>query len=522
MARLTGLTKTLIGLTVGGALVAAFFTHGERLRALLGQGGQRAAPAAPAVAVARQPGQLVLALCEWPGQMPFVVANGGLTTQPGSAAAGEGLDVKIVFIEDPVKKNQALINGEVDALWSTVDELPITMAMYRDAKLEVKAFMHLDWSRGGDACVAAPEIKTVEDLHGKKSAMLMFSPEHTLFEFMITNSRLTEAQLARVRADASFSPDDPIYARRLFTERKVDVACVWEPDVSLAISSRPGAHRLFSTADATELLTDVLLVRKQMLEQKPALAEKIARLWFAGVAKAEADRAAAARFIASTVPRFRDELGKEQTLRAFEWVRWSDLAENARFFGLEGGRPGFDRVYNLADTIWVNYPQAEIKDRFVPVTLRDDRIIRRIWDTSGRKAPMRVEARPDPALLTGTALFTKPVSINFRYGSAVLDPEAMSVLNHQLLPQIESARGMFLRVEGNTDSAGPAAVNQQLSEQRARAIVDYLATRGIDRGRMLARGNGAARPVASNKTPEGRALNRRTDVLFIPARRNPS
>jgi hypothetical protein len=101
MARLTGLTKTLIGLTVGGALVAAYFTHGERVRALLARGGQRAAPS-PAVSVDRRQGQLVLALCEWPGQMPFVVGNGGLTTQPGSAAAAEGLDVKIVFLEDPV------------------------------------------------------------------------------------------------------------------------------------------------------------------------------------------------------------------------------------------------------------------------------------------------------------------------------------------------------------------------------------------------------------------------------------
>jgi outer membrane protein OmpA-like peptidoglycan-associated protein len=396
------------------------------------------------------------------------------------------------------------------------------MATYRTANVEVKAFIQLDWSRGGDACVASSEIKTVEDLPGKKSAMLMFSPEHTLFEFMIGNSRLTPAQLTRVRADASFSPDDPLFARRLFVDGKVDVACVWEPDVTLAVTSRHGAHRLFSTSDATELLTDVLLVRKELLDNKPALAEKLARIWFAGVAKADADRTAAAKFIASTVQRFRDELGKEQTLRAFDWVRWSDLGDNVRFFDLEGGKPAFDRVYNQADTIWINYPQAEIKDRFAPAALRDDRIIRRIWELAGRKAPVRVEKYQEATALTGTALFTKPISVSFRGGSSELDAEAMAVLNNHLLPQIEIARGMYIRVEGNTDSVGPATVNQKLSEQRAQAIADYLVSRGIERTRLVARGNGSTRPVASNKSAEGRALNRRTDVLFIPAARHPS
>ena len=61
------------------------------------------------------------------------------------------------------------------------------------------------------------------------------------------------------------------------------MACLWEPDVTLALDSRPGAHRLFSTADATELVADVLLARKELLDSTPEVAEKVARVWFAGV-----------------------------------------------------------------------------------------------------------------------------------------------------------------------------------------------------------------------------------------------
>src|SRR6185503_19499722 len=49
---------------------------------------------------------VTVALSQWPGHLALVVGNGGLTTQPGSAAAGEGLDLKITFIEDAPSKNK--------------------------------------------------------------------------------------------------------------------------------------------------------------------------------------------------------------------------------------------------------------------------------------------------------------------------------------------------------------------------------------------------------------------------------
>jgi outer membrane protein OmpA-like peptidoglycan-associated protein len=77
------------------------------------------------------------------------------------------------------------------------------------------------------------------------------------------------------------------------------------------------------------------------------------------------------------------------------------------------------------------------------------------------------------------------------------------------------AGGMYARIEGNTDSVGDYGMNQALSEQRAAAIVSYLVSRGIPAARLVARGNGSSAPIATNKTADGRAQNRRTDVLFI-------
>jgi outer membrane protein OmpA-like peptidoglycan-associated protein/ABC-type nitrate/sulfonate/bicarbonate transport system substrate-binding protein len=520
MGKLTPLSKILIGLILLGSVLVALYRYrqlpGQPEQAVAGSLEARAealSPVAPRLDIGQRP--VRVALSQWPGHMALVVAAGGLKTMPGSFAERAGLDLEIVFIEDAASKNRALQAGDVDFVWQTVDELPISLGGYRAAKAEVKAFLQIDWSRGGDACVASQEMQKVEDVLGRSAAMMMFSPDHTVFEFMITNSRLTPGQVAEVRRRTQFSMDDFTFGRVLFAEGKVDVACLWEPDVTLALKSRPGAHRLFSTADATELVADVLLAKKETLEAHADVAQKVAQVWFDAVSWSAENRPAAAKLIATAAPRFRDELGYDGTLAALSWARWTTLADNVRFFGLDGSAPAFDRVYNQADSIWINYPQAEIKDRFAPSLLRDGSAVKRLWERAG-KPEVKLPDAYDPAVASrGTALFTKPIAINFGSASSELEPMMISIVNQQIVPQLEIARGMYVRVEGNTDNVGDEAANQTLSERRAQAIVEYLISRGVPKNRVTARGMGSSNPVASNRTAEGRARNRRTDVLFI-------
>jgi outer membrane protein OmpA-like peptidoglycan-associated protein len=71
-----------------------------------------------------------------------------------------------------------------------------------------------------------------------------------------------------------------------------------------------------------------------------------------------------------------------------------------------------------------------------------------------------------------------------------------------------------LRVEGHTDSTGSADYNQDLSERRAVSVRDFLAQQGIGGQRMVAVGYGLSRPVADNATREGRAKNRRVEIVI--------
>jgi outer membrane protein OmpA-like peptidoglycan-associated protein/ABC-type nitrate/sulfonate/bicarbonate transport system substrate-binding protein len=520
MAKLTPLSKLLIGIILLGSLLVVLYRHGRvpGRPEPAGTGTVQAraealSPLPPRAPLGQRP--VRVALSQWPGHMALVVGAGGLKTSPGSFAERAGLALEIVFIEDAASKNKALQTGDIDFVWQTVDELPISLGGYRAAKTDVKAFLQIDWSRGGDACVASQEMQKVEDVLGRSAAMMMFSPDHTVFEFMITNSRLTPSQVAEVRRRTQFSIDDFTFGRTLFSEGKVDVACLWEPDVTLALKSRPGAHRLFSTADATELVADVLLAKKETLEQHGEVAQKLARVWFDAVDWAAQNRPAAAKLISDTAPRFKDELGYEGTLQALSWARWTTLADNVRFFGLDGGVAAFDRVYNQADSIWINYPQAEIKDRFAPSLLRDGGAVKALWEAAGKPAANAPDEYDPRVADAGSALFTKPIAINFGSASSTLEPTMISTINQQIAPQLEIARGMYVRIEGNTDNLGDEAQNQALSERRAQAIVDYLVARGVPKNRVAARGMGSRNPVASNKTAEGRARNRRTDVLFI-------
>ena len=73
-----------------------------------------------------------------------------------------------------------------------------------------------------------------------------------------------------------------------------------------------------------------------------------------------------------------------------------------------------------------------------------------------------------------------------------------------------------IRIEGHTDSIGPAEFNQMLSERRADAAKNELIARNLQPERIQAVGFGAAMPVASNATPAGRQQNRRVQIFIIP------
>jgi OOP family OmpA-OmpF porin len=107
-------------------------------------------------------------------------------------------------------------------------------------------------------------------------------------------------------------------------------------------------------------------------------------------------------------------------------------------------------------------------------------------------------------------------AIQFPVGRADIDPD-----NYPLLSTVQDAILAFgqprVAVEGHTDSTGTEAMNQELSQMRAEAVRQYLIENGtLSADKITAAGYGSTRPLASNATRAGRAVNRRIDVVIHP------
>jgi outer membrane protein OmpA-like peptidoglycan-associated protein len=104
-----------------------------------------------------------------------------------------------------------------------------------------------------------------------------------------------------------------------------------------------------------------------------------------------------------------------------------------------------------------------------------------------------------------------PEAALFEFGKSDVRGDAAAVLNRSAVLLKRSTRPVV--VEGYTDNVGSLDYNQQLSEQRAKAVGYALVDRGVPRERILTKGNAYNNPVASNDTAENRALNRRTEIF---------
>ena len=116
-------------------------------------------------------------------------------------------------------------------------------------------------------------------------------------------------------------------------------------------------------------------------------------------------------------------------------------------------------------------------------------------------------------------LLTMPSGITFPVNSFAIQPQFRATLD-QLAQTMNSYPSTLIDVYGHTDPSGGDAINIPLSQNRARAVADYLIARGVNSARIMTQGFGSSRPVADNSTEAGRAQNRRVEIRIAPATRS--
>jgi len=548
MARLTPLAKGLITVAIVGIAAAAAWHLG--FKNLVDRTPDAAASrtdgsdAAPPTAVApRRSGTLgsadnplKVSIVSFHGYAPAIVANGkSLKTEPGSIFDRKGVNVELVIQDDIPTLSTIFESGAAHCAWRTSDFWAQEHPNLRNAKLDARAIMIVDNTQGADAIIARdPAITRVEDLAGKRIALLQYTPSDGMTIDAIDNSSLSARRKESVRYVYVNAEEGTAGVRAVLESGNADAAALWDPDLSLALKNIPGAHVVYSTKTATNLIYDVIVCDKRLLDDSANTGafQGLVAGWMEGVEATKRAPDEAVDGLVRTEEFFTllaKEQGRDFVKSLFSNLVWTGLDDNARILGLAGGTNHYERVYRRFDQIYrktgalanPNSPVINPQDSF------DYRFIRALLDED--HAAQQAAAKPEfsfsegerATVATREAAVTKPVVVGFQTGSASLTKRAEKTVNEEMVPFIENNGSAYFEVSGNTDSTGTREVNMRLSKARAEAVVDYLVTQWeFDRARFTAVGNGPDKPLCDESNPsieglgldECRASNRTTRI----------
>lgn len=276
--------------------------------------GLAAAPAAAgSIPATPEAGGFKLGIEPWLGYGQWhVAAKKGLFEKQGLS------DVEIVNFAQDKDINAALAGGELDAANIATHT---AMGMIA-AGLPVKIVMLLDFSLSADAVLAGPDVKTVADLKGRQVAYEEGTTSDILLNYALSSNGMSIADVTPVPMPASDAGSALIAGQ-------VPVAVTYEPYISAARKEKPDLHLLFTAGENPGLVSDVLVVRDEVLKDKPGQVLAMLKAWDAALADYRAntteDRAIIAEAVGSP---------PEDLVTAFDGVTFYSVADaKAAFAG---------------------------------------------------------------------------------------------------------------------------------------------------------------------------------------------
>jgi OOP family OmpA-OmpF porin len=134
-------------------------------------------------------------------------------------------------------------------------------------------------------------------------------------------------------------------------------------------------------------------------------------------------------------------------------------------------------------------------------------------------APKAAAPAAPAAPVAAASKVTYAADAFFDFNKSVVKPAGKAKLD-DLVSKVKGINLEVIIAVGHTDSVGSDAYNQKLSVRRAEAVKAYLVSKGIEKNRIYTEGKGEKQPVATNKTAEGRAKNRRVEIEVVGTRKN--
>jgi NitT/TauT family transport system substrate-binding protein len=461
------------------------------------------------------PNTLKVQLVTWGGYAPGLYYNEGAEANTRSRFYKDyGFRVDFKVENDLINALNAWIAGEYDVLVQTADAFPLYTAPDDINALGPKAFMQVDWSRGGDAIIVKRGINTINDLKGKKIAVAVPSPAQTLLISSLEAAGLKYSDVEVVKTA------DNLKAAELFRSNDIDAAVVWSPDDILATRDVPGSKVLLTTVEQSHIIADIMFASDKFIKENPKMINGFYEGWMKGVAelKNKSNQQKAAKYLAEL-----NGLSPEDALDMMSTVYWTNHGDNMDFFGLSSnyrGQKGQD-LYEKMSNKFVETGDAEKVAPSWRSVINTTAITRADQNLTGNQYASEIpkEFTKNSEDRTAPAVSSKPVSINFATGQFKLTENAKTIIDLQFAETAKIFGNSKVRIEGNTDNVGSRPMNIELSKKRANAVAEYLQFEyNMNPNRFVIVGNGPDKPVAgceSNSTADCKAKNRRTDFQLI-------
>jgi NitT/TauT family transport system substrate-binding protein len=463
----------------------------------------------------RDPNTLRVQLVTWGGYAPGLYFNEGALANTNSRFYKDyGFKVEFRLENDLNNALTAWMAGEYDVLVQTADAFPLYTAPQEVNALGPKAFMQVDWSRGGDAVIVKRNIATANDLKGKKIAVAVPSPAQTLLNSTLEAAGLKYSDVTVIKTT------DNIKAAEMFKTNDVDAAVVWSPDDVLATRDVPGSKILVTTKQQSHIIADIFFAKQALLESKKDMIKGFYEGWMKGVAeiKNASNREKAAKYLAEL-----NGVGVDVAQGMMDNVYWTNHGDNINFFGLNTSYKG-QKGQDLYEKMSKKFVETGDAPNIAP-TWRSAINTSAIQaadaslkgSTYSAEAPKVFKVESDDK--TAAPISIKPISINFESGQFKLTENAKTIIDLQFADVAKIFGNTKVRIEGNTDNVGSKATNATLSQKRAQAVADYLSSQyGMDIRKFVIVGNGPNKPVAgceTNASADCKAKNRRTEFQLI-------
>lgn len=528
MAKLTPLAKGLIVVTILSVFgAAAYHLVGKDMLAdngsSDGDGNDGVVGNNSDGALGSKGNPLKVSIVSFHGYAPALVANGAsLMTQPGSIFEQNGVYVEFIIQDNIPTTTEIFGSDTAHCSWRTSDFWAQEQPALRAAGYDGRAIVVVDNTQGADAIIATdPNIQKIEDLAGKSIALLQFTPSDGMVIDAIDNSSLSKRKQDSIKY-VYVNPEEGLAGvAAALRGGNADAAALWDPDLSLALTGIDGAHVIYSTKTATNLIYDVMVCDTRYIDD-PAhdkVFEGFVAGWMEGVDAAEADPDKAVTALIQTEEFFAllaKEEGNAFVKGLFDQLVWTGVEDNGRILGFaDGGTNHYARVYRRFDQIYraagyladPNAPVINPQDSF------EDKWIRRLYDAdvkaqeAAQKPQFTFTPEEREEAHKNEALLTKPITVNFASGSYELTKRSEKTIDEDMVPLIENNGGAYFEVSGNTDSTGGAGANKSLSKKRAQAVVDYLVKEWeFSADRFVIIGNGEEKPLCDESNPDEEGL----------------